>query len=589
MANTNQSLGTLIELARDASAATPERHYAFEEIVRRFEQLVVAYAYARLRDPALAEDAAQDTFLLAWQRLNQLRDPAAFPGWIRRLALTQCHRRLRATRLELCPEDAAHDAVAADDPATDAERAADASLVRLALTQLAPNDRLVLILFYGCERSQAEIAEWLAVPVTTVSRRLAHAKRRMRQVAVDALSGGLRAQWKHPKESFVVELSARIRGAEADDAAGIDLLAGRLGIDRGPRMAPPAPSCEYLMEDPTAGTPIAYAAARQTIFRPIYDLHLAISNKALKSHAGDVLLTQIVRHMAARNAILLRHRTPARRATLIEFLCGRGFQVVERAQDWRLAATACTALVAPKPRRHDWTFLSTEALARDRTLFDAVLALLTEAIADDPSERVFLPMHPDTLRRIFRVQREGIVAMSGGQLQGLINASNDNEVPNALRINMVLVDQNQRRQGLASAMLACLLAKHGGKSVRMLAPAATGLEAWLKGRGFVPLTDLLLLERVLRKTVSIAPELLDDYAGRYVVEGRPGEPIVIERHGDRLISKTRDMRDVLLASSEFEFFTRHHDGSGRFERDEAGRVVRIVVSEGPREFIATRG
>ena len=80
MANTNQSLGTLIELARDATAATPERHQAFEEIVRRFQQPVVAYTYARLRDPALAEDAAQDAFFLAWQRLHQLRDLAAFPG-----------------------------------------------------------------------------------------------------------------------------------------------------------------------------------------------------------------------------------------------------------------------------------------------------------------------------------------------------------------------------------------------------------------------------------------------------------------------------------------------------------------------------
>jgi hypothetical protein len=233
--------------------------------------------------------------------------------------------------------------------------------------------------------------------------------------------------------------------------------------------------------------------------------------------------------------------------------------------------------------------MSAEALARDRTLFDAALNLLTEAIADDPSERVFLPMHPDTLRRSFGVQRDGIVAIAGGQLQGLINASNDNDVPNALRINMVLVDKNRRRQGLASAMLACLLAKNGGKSVRMLVPAATDLKPWLKGRGFVQVADLLLLERILRKTVSIAPELLDDYVGRYVVEGRPGEPIVIERHGDRLISKTRDMRDVLLASSELEFFTRHHDGSGRFERDEAGRIVRLVISEGPRQFIATRG
>jgi RNA polymerase sigma-70 factor (ECF subfamily) len=147
MANTNESLGTLIELARDASAAMPERHRAFAEIVRRFEDLVFACALARLRDPALAEDAAQDAFLLAWQRLDQLREPAAFPGWIRRLALTQCHRRLRGMRLELGREDRARDVRMATDPQAEAEKASEASLVRLAMAQLAPKDRLVLVLF----------------------------------------------------------------------------------------------------------------------------------------------------------------------------------------------------------------------------------------------------------------------------------------------------------------------------------------------------------------------------------------------------------------------------------------------------------
>jgi hypothetical protein len=137
-------------------------------------------------------------------------------------------------------------------------------------------------------------------------------------------------------------------------------------------------------------------------------------------------------------------------------------------------------------------------------------------------------------------------------------------------------------------MLASLLAWHAGEAVRVVAPVAAGLPAWLTSRGFVQVADRLLLERLLRKTVRVAPELLDEYVGEYVVDARPAEPITIERHGESLISKTRDMRDLLLASSESEFFTRHHDGRGRFERDETGRVARLVISEGLREFIAIR-
>ena len=398
----------------------PERHQAFEEIVRRFEHLVAACAYARLRDPALAEDAAQDTFLLAWQCLDQLREPAAFPGWIRRLVLTQCHRRLRGTRLELRPEDDARHVPAASDPAADVERAGDASLVRLALAQLTPNDRLVLILFYGCERSHAEIADWLGVPVTTVARRLAHAKRRVRQHALDGLSGGLRAERRNASKSFLVELSARIRGAEPDDAAGITRLAGRLGLDRVSRIAPPAPSCAYLVEDPASGAPIAYAAARQTIFSPIYDLHLAIGDDALMRHAGDVLLTQVVQDMIARDAIALQYRTSARRAALVEFLSARGFQVVERAQDWRLEATR---LCRPRGIAIITWRLDLQGYRGGLARRGAVRRgadLVTDAIADDPSACLFLPIHPDALRRSLRAQRDGIVATAGGRLQGLM-------------------------------------------------------------------------------------------------------------------------------------------------------------------------
>ena len=588
MANTNPSLSTLVERARNGSAAMPERHQAFEDIVRRFEQLVRALTYARLRDRALAEDAAQDAFLLAWQRLDQLQEPAAFPGWIRRLALTECHRRLRGKRLELCPEHAAREISAASDPAADAEKAGDAVLVRLALAQLAPNDRLVLILFYGGERSHAQIAEWLGVPVTTVARRLAHAKRRMRQVAIDALSGGLRAHWKHARESFLEELSARIRGADPSDAAGIGRLEDQLGLDRVSNMASPAASCAYLIEDPASGVPIAYAAARPTIFGPIYYLHLAIGEDALKRQAGDVLLTEIVQDLAARDAIVLRHSTSGRHAAVVEFLCERGFQLVERAQDWRLDATACAAFAAAKTSRDGWAFTGIDALGREPALFDAALDLLTEAMADDPSACVYLPIHPDALRRSLRAQRDGLIALAGRHLQGLITASGDDVVPEALRLNMVLVRKDQRRQGLASAMLRSLLERHHGASLRLMAPAAVDFTAWVSSLGFVQATERLLLERLLRKTVRLSPELLDEYAGRYIIEGRPCEPMVIERHGDGLISKTRDMRDLLLASSESEFFTRHHHGHGRFERDETGRVARVVIREGSREFIASR-
>ena len=68
---------------------------AYEEVVRRFQDMAVAYAYAQLGNWQEAEDAAQEAFIAAWYGLLGLRDAAAFPGWFRRIVHSRANRRLR--------------------------------------------------------------------------------------------------------------------------------------------------------------------------------------------------------------------------------------------------------------------------------------------------------------------------------------------------------------------------------------------------------------------------------------------------------------------------------------------------------------
>ena len=65
---------------------------AYEPIVRRFQDMAVAYGYATLGDWQLAEDAAQEAFIAAYCELPALRDPQAFPGWFRRIVIKQIDR-----------------------------------------------------------------------------------------------------------------------------------------------------------------------------------------------------------------------------------------------------------------------------------------------------------------------------------------------------------------------------------------------------------------------------------------------------------------------------------------------------------------
>src|SRR5215510_14090549 len=73
---------------------------AFGSIVRRFQDMAVGYSYSHLKDFQSAEDAAQEAFLEAYLKLDRLREPAAFPGWFRRIVYKQCDRITRKPRPE---------------------------------------------------------------------------------------------------------------------------------------------------------------------------------------------------------------------------------------------------------------------------------------------------------------------------------------------------------------------------------------------------------------------------------------------------------------------------------------------------------
>jgi RNA polymerase sigma-70 factor (ECF subfamily) len=69
--------------------------WAHEALYRRHVDRALAIALRLLRNRGEAEDAVQDAFIHAFERLRDLRVPAAFRGWLARLVVTQAHRRMR--------------------------------------------------------------------------------------------------------------------------------------------------------------------------------------------------------------------------------------------------------------------------------------------------------------------------------------------------------------------------------------------------------------------------------------------------------------------------------------------------------------
>jgi RNA polymerase sigma factor (sigma-70 family) len=155
---------------------------AYEQLVRRFQDMAVGYAYAVLEDWHLAEDVAQEAFVRAYYDLPTLRAPLAFPAWFRRIVFKQIDRTRRGSRLAVVPlEWALEIATPQRDLAQLVEQRELSRQVRHAIASLPEHQRVVVTLFYISAYPVIDISRFLDIPVATVKTRLHAARRRLHE------------------------------------------------------------------------------------------------------------------------------------------------------------------------------------------------------------------------------------------------------------------------------------------------------------------------------------------------------------------------------------------------------------------------
>jgi RNA polymerase sigma-70 factor, ECF subfamily len=165
------ALGGVIARCRDGDRD------AFEEVVDRYGLQLLRTARLILRDDALAEDAIQDTFLKAWQRIGSLRDEDPGP-WLTKIAMNESisiYRRRH--RFQALTERVGR--LTAPKRAVSSEARLDLSR---ALDQLTLEQRAAVALHYYQDLSVEETARLLKVPVDTMKSRLKTALRRLREL-----------------------------------------------------------------------------------------------------------------------------------------------------------------------------------------------------------------------------------------------------------------------------------------------------------------------------------------------------------------------------------------------------------------------
>jgi RNA polymerase sigma-70 factor (ECF subfamily) len=181
-------------IARALATSDQASRAAFGELVRRHQSSLRA-TLRRLTsgNDVLADDLAQEAFVLAWRNLASFRDEARFSTWLYRIA-TNCWLANARKRKDVLLGDRGEDGEGDDEEAMSALGASvgDAShttslkvdLAR-AMRVLSDGERAAIVQCYDNDLTHEEAAYVLGIPVGTVKTHILRAKKKLKAAMAD--------------------------------------------------------------------------------------------------------------------------------------------------------------------------------------------------------------------------------------------------------------------------------------------------------------------------------------------------------------------------------------------------------------------
>lgn len=150
---------------------------AFGELVRRHQSHVRNFLRRLARDPDLADDLAQDTFVHAWDRLHTFSGSGSFIGWLLKVAYTTfLQSKRRSSRygevLESVRADTSEAAPGMNEEIGDLDKL---------LAVLTEEERVAMTMSYAVGLSHREIGDAMNLPVGTVKSIIFRGKEKIRE------------------------------------------------------------------------------------------------------------------------------------------------------------------------------------------------------------------------------------------------------------------------------------------------------------------------------------------------------------------------------------------------------------------------
>ena len=599
-----KDIHSLIHKAIDSRSQLSERHEAFGELVTSFQDMAFGCAYALLGDFYLAEDAAQEAFITAWQRLYQLRAPEAFPGWLKRIVLTQCNRLTRGKRLQIVPlELGANTPSDWLDPHSTLEQRELRRKVLAAIKSLPENERLVTTLFYVNGYTQADIGEFLQIPQTTVTKRLYSARQRLKESAVvEMFRNNLRRERPSRDESFADKVKARLRPFSEQDWATISAIASAKEQSdaedhalwlRNRREFNESSYIRrhYAAEHAETKDLLGYGSIEQTIYLPRYRLILVIDPRWLRRGVGHLLLERLTADLSEVKAVTVTFNDYESTNEMQAFLKEHGFAETRHIHDLRLTvADADLSPFSSVVERVKARGISISTLREERDhdprYIEKLYELTSTLRLDDPARDFFTP--PSYYEREARLWLERpyvlpdayFIAKDGDQYIGVTDLNLLEAMPGGVSQGFTGVRREYRRRGIATALKVRAIeyaAQHGYRTIRAFnRPAHSSLLALNEKLGFRRLCSHVTLEKCLKDVVRVAPHIYDEYAGQYRdEERRPELMFVVKNEEGRLTLECIGQKVELFPESENRFFTKPFYGEFTFIKNDVGEVTHL--------------
>jgi RNA polymerase sigma-70 factor (ECF subfamily) len=162
-----------------ASIAAGDRR-AMHLLYARHNVRVFRFVLRLTKDTTLADDLVSEVFVEVWRRADTFKGQSQVSTWLLAIARHKALSALRARSDEQLDEDVAATITdPAGTPELMVEKRNRSAIVQKCLSQLSALHREVLDLVYYHGKSVQEVAQIVAVPVSTVKTRMFYARKRM--------------------------------------------------------------------------------------------------------------------------------------------------------------------------------------------------------------------------------------------------------------------------------------------------------------------------------------------------------------------------------------------------------------------------